>query len=82
MDMGPVEDVQPRVPVFLHAHSAPGSGEDDEGRQPLLTALRGGARSAWGSTPGFGSAQLWLCGHLESEAADGRLFPSLSLFLS
>ena len=39
VDVGPIEDVQPRVAVLLHAHGAPGPREEGEGGQPLLTAL-------------------------------------------
>lgn len=39
--VGPVEDVEARVPVLLHAQGAPGPGEEAEGGEPLLTALPG-----------------------------------------
>ena len=41
VDVGPIEDVQPRVPILLHTHGAPGPWKDGKRRQPLLTALVG-----------------------------------------
>lgn len=40
VDVGPVEDVQPCVPILLHAQGAPGPRRDGKGGQTLLTALR------------------------------------------
>ena len=39
VDMGPVEDVQPCVPVLFHTQGAPGPREEGEGGEQLLTAL-------------------------------------------
>ena len=39
VDMCPIEDVQPCVPVFFHTQGAPGPREEGEGGEQLLTAL-------------------------------------------
>lgn len=39
VDMGPIEDVHPSVPVFFHAHGTPGPPEEGKGGQQFLTAL-------------------------------------------
>lgn len=40
VDMGPVEEVKPCVPIFLHPQCAPGPGQDGKRGQPLLAALQ------------------------------------------
>lgn len=39
VDMGPIEDVQPCVPVLFYTQGAPGPWEEGEGGEQLLTAL-------------------------------------------